>query len=171
MAGSGPRKVSRWGVMRVIFSLTTSIAQVSPQFRPQAFQKKNPALRSPTHSPPAIHYQLAGLSPPYRNIPAALRRRTRRTFTIPIHRIRFIRTGLASPTSIASHLVRRLSVHLCRFTDATVHCTGSASPTLHRCAEHFIDLPTWASSIAQDLLPRRRHPTQPQHPRLIPRHP
>ena len=36
------------GVMHVIFSLTTSIAQASPQFRPEALQKKTLAPRSPT---------------------------------------------------------------------------------------------------------------------------
>ena len=125
--------------MRVIFSLTTSIAQASPARIP----KKKPSPTLP-HSPPAIHYHLAGLSPPYRNIPAALRRRTCRTFTIPIHRIRFIQTGLSSPTSIAPHLVRRLSPHMCRFTDATVpalHRICFTDP-LDRRAEHFIDLPT-----------------------------
>ena len=168
-AGSGPRKVSRWGGnARNIFIddlYSPSFGAVSPG-SPQ--KKPRPSL---PHSAPALHYHFAGLSPPYRNIPAALHRKTRRTFTTPTHRFRFIRTVLASPTSIAPYLVRRLSPLLCRFTDATVHCTVSASPTLDRRAEHFIDLPTCASSIAQDLLPRRRHPPQPHHPLLIRRHP
>src|SRR4051812_27083809 len=105
--------------MHVIFSLMTSIAQDLPQFHPKALKKT---------SPPALHYHFGGLSLPYRNIPTALLRRTRRTF--PTKCILFIRTALSSPTSIAPHLVRRLPPHVCHFTDATMHSTGSASPTL-----------------------------------------
>ena len=57
------------GVMHVIFSLTTSIAQASPQFRPEALQKKNlaPSPTHPQHSTTTSpdYPRRTGTSPPH----------------------------------------------------------------------------------------------------------